>query len=249
MGDKISIELTPRSVHGKKVAQLRRDGLTPVVVYGAGVEPMSGQVELATAVKVFAAAGYHAPVHVTLEGKKKIAMIKDVDIDPVKRQIRHMAFHAVKQNQPVVAEVAVRLVGEGESEAEKAGLVVLQALDHIEVRALPMDLPEAVEVDIHELREAGDKVTLADAKLPAGVEFVERESHHGDEDEEKPRITDLMVASVWEPAALQAANEAAAGEDTEVADIPAENGEDTPQGGGDQAENPGGKKAKEDHGE
>lgn len=215
MGDKISIELAKREIHGKKVSKLRRDGITPVVIYGAELEPISAQVESGAIAKVFDAAGFHAPVHVTVEGKKKIAMIKDVDIDHVRRQIRHVAFHAVKQNQPVEAEVAIRLVGEGESEAEKAGLVVLQALDHVEVKALPMDLPEAVEIDITGLKESGDKVTLGDAKLPKGVEFVEHETHHGDEDEEKPRITDLMVASVWEPAALQAANEAAAGDATD----------------------------------
>ena len=94
-------------------------------------------------------------------------------------------------------------------------MIVLQALDKIEVKALPMDLPEAVEVSIVELKEAGEKVTLGDAKLPDGVEFVEHDSGHGDEtEEEKSHVTDLMVASVWEPAALQAANEAAAGDAT-----------------------------------
>ena len=228
MGDKISIELAKREVHGKKVTKLRREGITPVVVYGAGIEPVSAQVESGVMAKVFSAAGYHAPVHITVDGTKKIAMIKDVDIDHVRKQIRHVAFHAVKQNQPVEAEVAVRLVGEGESEAEKAGLVVLQAVDHVLVKALPMDLPEAVEVDITGLKEAGDRVTLGDAKLPSGVEFVEHETHHGDEDEEKPRITDLMVASVWEPAALQAANEAAAGDATE--ETPAEETEEAAEG-------------------
>lgn len=225
MGDKISIELKKREVRGKKVARLRREGQTPGVLYGAGFEPITVQAEASALSKVVQSAGFHAPVHVTIDGKKKIAMIKDVDIDPVRRQIRNIAFHAVKQNQPVEAEVAIRLIGEGESEAEKAGLVVLQALDHVVVKALPMDLPEAIELDIHALKEAGDKVTLADAKLPSSVEFVEHESHHGDEDgEEKPHITDLMVASVWEPAALQAANEATAGDAEDVEEVEAENG-------------------------
>jgi hypothetical protein len=121
-------------------------------------------------------------------------------------------------------------MGEGESEAEKAGLIILQALDKIEVKALPMDLPEAIEISTVELKEAGEKVTLADAKLPDGVEFVEHDSGHGDEtEEEKSHVTDLMVASVWEPAALQAANEATAGDATDESEVEAENGEDTDQ--------------------
>lgn len=123
-------------------------------------------------------------------------------------------------------------MGTGESEAEKAGLIVLQALDKIEVRALPMVLPDAIEIDITGLKEPGDKVTLADAKLDEGVEFVEHDSGHGDEDEEdKPQISDLMVASVWEPAALQAANESAAGDAEDETEVEAENGEAAPAEG------------------
>ena len=246
MGDKVSIELTKRDIHGKKVAKLRREGITPAIVYGAGMEPVSAQVAANIAEKVYRDAGHHAPVHVTIDGKKKIAMIKEVDVEPVKHKIRHIAFHAVKQNQPVEAEVAIRLVGEGESEAEKAGLVVLQALDHIEIKALPMDLPEAVEVDIRGLKEAGDRVTLGDAKLPSGVEFVEHDDgHHEDEEEEKPKLTDLMVASVWEPAALQAANEAAAGDAEDETEVEAENGGDTDQESQTEETKPGGKEQDE----
>lgn len=244
MGEKITIELQKREVFGKKVKQLRDKGFTPVVVYGAGIEATAAQVESGAAARVHKAAGFHAPVHVTVDGKKKIAMIKEIDFDPVRHTIRHMAFHAVKQNQPVEAEVAIRLTGEGESEAEKAGLVILQALDTVQVKALPMDLPEALEVDISGMKEAGDRVTLGDVKLPKNVEFVERADDgrsDDDDEEEKPSITDLMVASVWEPAALQAANEAAAGEAEDESEVEAENGSDTDQDSQDEESKPGGK--------
>lgn len=242
MGDKISIELTKRDMHGKKVAKLRRDGLTPGVVYGAGLEPVSVQVESGVASKVYKAAGHHTPVHATIDGKKKITMIKDVDIDPVKHQIRHMSFHAVKQNQSVEAEVPVHLIGEGESAAEKAGLVVLQAIDHVMVKALPMDLPEAIEVSILDLKEHGDHVTLGDAKLPTGVEFVEHETgHETEEGEEAPTVADLVVANVYEPAALQAANDAAGGDDKDESAVESENGGDTDQASQDEESKPGGK--------
>lgn len=225
MGDKISIELAKRDVHGKKVAKLRNSGLTPAVMYGAGMEPVATQVDSGIAQKVYKAAGYHTPVHVTLDGKKKIAMIKDVDHDPVKHTLRHMSFHAVKQNKPVEAEVPIRLVGEGESEAEKAGLMVLQTVDKIVVKALPMSLPESLEADIRSLKEAGEKLLLSDVSLPEGVEIVEHDTGHHDEDEESPSILDQVVASVWEPSALQAANDAAAGDAEDESEVESENGE------------------------
>lgn len=228
MGDKITLAIKERQLHGKKVKQLRQQGLTPGVVYGPGIEPMSVEIPEGELKKVVKNAGRHTPVHLT-GSKRRIAMIKEVDIDPSTNMISHVSFHAVKADEPVVAEVPIRLVGEGESEAEKAGLVILQALDQIEVKALPMDLPEAVEVDITGLKEASEKVTLADAKLPAGVELVDHDDGRAEiEGEEKPSITELMVASVWEPAALEAANAAAAGDAEDESEVEAENGSDDP---------------------
>jgi len=241
MGDKIALSLDERTVHGKKVKNLRKDGLVPAVVYGPGIEPISVQVPAGIMLKTYKQAGTHAPVHLNVGGKRKIAMIKEVDFDAVRGEILHVSFHAVNASDPVVAEIPVILDGEGESEAEKNGLIVLQTLEKVEIKALPMDLPEAVVIDIRGLKEAGDKVTLGDAKLADGVEFVEHESGHGDEDEEKPQVTDLQVASVWEPAALQAANEATAGDAEDESAVEAENGEDTDQTSQAEETKPGGK--------
>jgi len=227
MGEKISLKIDERTVRGKKVRKLRQSGLTPGVVYGHGMEPIAVQAESGEVRRVVAAAGRHTPVSLT-GAKRRIAMIKDVEYDPTKSGIvRHVSFHAVKADEPVNAEVPVHLTGLGESAAEKAGLVVLQAIDKIEVHALPMDLPEAVTVDITGLAEAGEKVTLGDAVLPKGVEFVEHDSGRAeDEGEEKPELTDLVVANVYEPAALEAANDAAAGEASDESEVEAENGSD-----------------------
>jgi large subunit ribosomal protein L25 len=242
MGDKLTLKLDEREAHGKKVAKLRKEGLVPAVVYGPATDPISVQVPLNIMEKLYRQAGTYTPVHLSIGSKKKIAMIKDVDREPVKGTIRHVSFHAVKASDPITAEVPIHLTGEGESEAEKNGLIILQALDKIEVKALPMDLPDAIEISTAALVEAGEKVTLGDATLPDGVEFVEHDSGHGDEDEEeRQHVTDLMVASVWEPAALQAANEAAAGTAEDESEVESENGEDTEQDSQEHEDKPGGK--------
>ncbi|MEO8691275.1 MAG: 50S ribosomal protein L25 [Candidatus Saccharimonas sp.] len=234
MGDKISLKIAPRTVFGKKVRKLREAGITPGVVYGPGMEPIAIQVDAGELRKVVTQAGKHTPVNL-LGDKARIAMIKDVEYDPTKAGvIHHVSLHAVKANEPVVAEVPIRLIGVGESPAEKAGLVVLQALDRIEVRALPMNLPEAIELDISKLAVHGDRVTLGDAKLPEGVELVERDTGREEEGEERPLITDLVVANVYEPAALEAANDAAAGEAETEEEVVVE-GEEKPVDGADAA--------------
>lgn len=236
----ITLKLDTRTTEGKKVTKLRQQGIVPSVVYGGSTNPINTQSGIVETTKVALAAGKHTPVHLTIDGKKQLAIITAIDRDPVRRRVRHISFHAIKQNEVITTEVPIHLTGLGESEAEKAGLVVLQAIEHIEIKAKPADLPEALELSIAGLASTEDKLTLGDIKLPSGVEFADLEQD-----------LELVVANVYEPSALQAANDAAGGDADEASadEVTAENGGDTPQGGEDQAENPGGKKAKEDHGE
>lgn len=203
MGDKINLTLSNRTVQGKKVARIRKEGLVPGVVYGQGFEPILVQAEYNVIDKVVREAGKHTPVNLVVDGKKRISLIKDVDRDPVKAQLRHVSFHAVKANEFVTTDVPIRLVGEGESIAEKAGLIVLQAITSVEIKAKPADLPDALEVSIVDLATDDDKITFADITLPAGVEFADQEQD-----------LELVIANVYEPAALEAANEATAGDAT-----------------------------------
>ena len=101
MGDKITLKVDRREIFGKKVKQLRKRGLTPGVVYGAGIEPIAIQAEASEVARVYLAAGRHTPVQ--LAGvKKRIAMIKDVELNPTKSGVvRHIAFHAVRADEPV----------------------------------------------------------------------------------------------------------------------------------------------------
>ena len=163
------------------------------------------------------AAGRHTPVHVNVSGKKRIVMIKDISRDPVRGDITHLSLHAVKANEPVIAEVPVKLEGEGESKAERAGLIVIQALESLEVKALPMDLPEALVVSVLDLEAEGDKLVVSDIKIPEGVEIVDYDDGREGTDDDHNSVMDLSVATVYEPGALAAANDAAGG-DAETAD-------------------------------
>ena len=212
MGDKITLKVENRNVFGKKVRQLRKQGLTPGVVYGAGIDPIAIQADSKEVVRVYAGAGKHTPVQLA-GAKRRIAMIKDVELHRTKPGIvRHIAFHAVRADEPVIAEVPVRLTGLGESEAERAGLVVLQAIEKVEVKALPMDLPEALEISVETLAKEGDRLKVGDIVLPQGVELVDRDDGREGTDDDDVTVKDLVIANVYEPSALQAANEAAAGE-------------------------------------
>ncbi|NLA42917.1 50S ribosomal protein L25 [Candidatus Saccharibacteria bacterium] len=230
MGNKVELTLEKRDVHGKKVSRLRADGIIPAVVYGPGMEPVGVQVARNIMEKIYRQAGNHTPVHLSVAGKKRIAMIKDVEYDVVKHVINHVSFHAVKADEPVVAEVPIYVDDTSESEAEKAGLVILQALEKIEVKALPMELPDVITVSALNLKEAGDRLTVADIKLPAEVEIVDNDDGREGTDDDNTTVMDLVIASVYEPSALQAANEAAGGdaEDVDADSVESEQGAEEP---------------------
>jgi large subunit ribosomal protein L25 len=210
-----SLKLDKRTAQGKQTAKLRADGYVPSVVYGANEEVIIAQSLFNETAKIVKEAGKHSPVNLTIDGEKKLAIIKSIDIDPVKRQVRHVAFHLIRRDEIIETEVPIVLIGRGESVAERAGLVVLQAIEKIEIKAKPADLPESLELSIADLASTDDRITVADIKLPSGVEFADIEQN-----------LELVIANVYEPSALQAANEAAGGdaEPEAEAEVPAENG-------------------------
>jgi len=209
------IKLSKRDVEGKKLKKLRENGIVPSVVYGSGSENISTQSEILPTLKVVKAAGKHTPIDIEVDGKKHLAIIKSIDLDPVKHTLRHIAFHKIKQNEKIVTEVPIELEGVGQSPAEKAGFVILQAIESIEVRALPSKLPEALIVSVMNLNNDEEKLTIADINLPEGVEFADKEQD-----------MTLVVANVYEPSALQAENEASGGEATaeDAANVASEQG-------------------------
>lgn len=223
MSDKVTLTLKDREIVGKKVKQLRKTGMVPATVYGNKFEAKSVMAESVVLEKVWKSAGKHHPVEITLSSGKKLAMIKSADLDPVKRKLRHLSFQIVKQNEKVETEVSIHIENEGQTPAERAGLVVLQALENVEISAFPGNLPDFLEVPSEKLVEPGDHVTVADIKKVEGVEILDD--------------GEIVVASVYEPAALAAANDAAAG-DAEVGDeakVEAEEGEAPAEGEGEES--------------
>ena len=215
MAEKIVLAVEKRELTGKKAKQLRKSGIVPGVIYGSKMEATNIQVPIAFNIqKVISQAGYHTPVEITLDGKKLTALLKDVSYVPARSDIFNFSFQAVSANEKVTTEIPVELVNLDESPAKKAGLVILNNLDQLEVRAKTGDLPNALTADAMKLEKAEDKLTVADIKLPKGVELVDEN-------------LDNAIATVWEPAALEAKNAAADAAGAEVPETEVENGAET----------------------
>lgn len=199
--DSISLKLEPRKTLGKAVKHLRSEGQVPAVIHDHGKPSLHVQGESLAMLRVWQKAGKHHPVELKAGDKSFVALIKDAEFDPRKHQLQHIVFNAVDKDQKVEAEIPLRPRYAEENEAspaERNGLIVLSQLDTVQVKAIPTSLPDFLEYDAEKLVEIGDHVTVADLMVPEGVE-VEVESEHA-------------IATVYEPSALAAANEAAAGD-------------------------------------
>ena len=211
------LKLEKREATGKKLKGLREKGLIPSVVYG-GKEPVLVASEYVATEKVLEKAGYHSPIDLDIEGKKRLAIVKDVAIDPVSRKIMNVEFQAISAREVVEATTPIVIVNFEGSEASKTFHFALnQAMEEIDVKAKPADLPKELEIDASGMKEVEDKITIADIVLPSGVEFADKELD-----------SEQVIASLYDPAAEAAAREAeekaaAEAEATETAE-PAEEG-------------------------
>jgi large subunit ribosomal protein L25 len=198
MGEQVELTVEQRTVQGKAVKALRRQGIVPAVVYGADDAAQSVMAPYVNMAKAYKLAGKRQPVELLLGKTKRLAMIKSADFDPIKHELRHLAFHVINRNERVTAEVPVVVSGEGETPAERAGLVVLKTIESVEISALPSDLPDSIVAPGEKLIEIGDRLTVGDLKAPKGVTVMTDPAQ--------------VLATVYEPSALAAANAAAGGD-------------------------------------
>lgn len=204
--DTINLTVEPREVTGKAVKHLRSNGTIPAVIHDHGKDSLHVQADHLALLKVWQKAGKHHPIELKSGDKQFTALIKSADFDPKKHQLRHVVFNAVNKNQTVEAEVPIKpryAEGNESSPAERGGYIVLGQLETVHVKAVPSKLPDLLEYDAEKLVEIGDHITVADLAVPEGVEILTEPEH--------------AVATVYEPSALAAANDAAGG-DAEAGD-------------------------------
>jgi large subunit ribosomal protein L25 len=173
-GERVKIEVQERDLRGSAASRrLRRQGLIPGVLYGRGKSPHAicvGERDLRRALT--GPAGLHAILDVVLEGQKTThpSILKDYQQDVLTGRLAHIDLQEVRLDQPIQAQVVIELVGE--SEGTKEGGVLSQVSREINVEALPLEVPERIEVDISSM-EMGDTMRLADIATIEGVTFLD----------------------------------------------------------------------------
>src|SRR5438105_10187726 len=224
-GERIKLTVKERDSRGSADARrLRKQGFIPGVLYGKGKSSHAIYVPERELRRVLTGAGgLHAILDVVLEGQATThaSILKDYQQDPIRGHISHIDLHEVRLDQPIQASVNVQLIGE--PAGVKEGGVLSQVQREINVEALPMEIPEHMELDVSGMA-IGDTLRLADLPEREGVKYLDN-----------PEET--VLATVTMPTRVEEPEEVVEGEELEEgAELP--EGEEAPEGAAEAPEEP-----------
>lgn len=159
---------TGREPGSRSSSRLRADGLVPAVVYGLGRDAQSVVVPWPDLRRALTTeAGMNALITLKVGDSTDLAIVKDLQRHPVRRNVLHVDFLRVDPDAPVAVEVPIVLLGEASKVESRRGIVD-QPLKTLTVKAKPADIPSSLELDVSDL-DLGDSLTVADLILPSGV--------------------------------------------------------------------------------
>jgi len=208
----IELSVKPRRVLGKKVAALRRQGVTPANVYGRNLESKAVEVETVVLTHLLRSAGRNVIIDLHIEGEDlpRPVMLRAVQREPATSRLLHVDFYQVSLTQKMRTEVPLILVGEAPAVAEFGG-ILLQSLNSIAVEALPGDIPAHVEVDVSALTRLDDAVHVRELPIDPTKVYVMTDAELVVAKVAAPRL--VAVEEAEEVAAEAAAEAVAAGEE------------------------------------
>lgn len=196
-----------RTITGKKVKHLRREGVLPANMFGKGIKSLTIQLPLKDFQEIYNKVHETGLVDLTVDGETHPILIQNVHSHPITHTPLHADFFKVNLKEKVKATIPIIAIGEPKAVTDKIG-VLLQPLSEIEVEALPADLPENIEINIESLAEIDASLTIADLKVPSGVEIM------AEPNEMIFRIGELVSEEAEELAAEEEAEAEAAAEAT-----------------------------------
>jgi large subunit ribosomal protein L25 len=223
-GERVKLEVLERESRGSADSRrLRRQGLIPGVLYGRGNEPHAFCVAERELRRVLTGAGgLHAILDVTLDGQNtsRPSILKSYQQHPVRGTLTHIDLQEVRLDQAIQARVVIELIGEPVGVTE--GGVLSQVNREITVEALPLEVPEHLDLDVTGMA-IGDTLRLADLPVQEGLKFLE-------DPEETVLATVTMPTRFVEPEPEEVEGE------EELAEGELPEGEEAPEGAAEEAE-------------
>jgi large subunit ribosomal protein L25 len=174
-GERTKLTVSERTKLGSpETRRLRKQGLVPGVLYGRG-EPVAICVEERELRRALTGAGgLHSILDVQIDGtgKSHASILKDYQVDKVRGNVVHVDLQEVRLDQPIHATVSVQLTGGEDAPGVREGGVLSQPLRDLNVEALPLEVPEHIDLDVSQL-ELNGTLRVADIAVPEGVTLLD----------------------------------------------------------------------------
>jgi len=169
----LEIQVEKREITGKRLASLRRSGITPLHLFGAGIDSLALQVQTPGFEKQLAQAGTTRLLSLKIKGERtpRPALVRDIQRDPLTGRLLHVDFFQVKMGENVAVDVPIVLRGEAPALSVKENML-MHDLDTLHIECLPDRIPENIEADVSSLKEANETIRVQDLKLPSGVSVL-----------------------------------------------------------------------------
>lgn len=168
--DRLAIDAEPRTVVGKHVKQLRREGMIPAVIYGIN-DPVVIQLDNKSLRRVLRRAGSTNLIDISFAGQKRTVLAREIQQHLTRGDLIHVDFQEVDLKVKITAEASLILVGRSKMTEDGLGSDVL-ALTSVEIEALPDDLIAEIEVDVSGLESADESMVVGDLSVPDGVTIL-----------------------------------------------------------------------------
>ena len=174
-GERTKLVVAQRENSGSRESRrLRREGLVPGVLYGNGDPVAIAVAERELRRALTGGSGLHAILDVEIDGAGTThpSILKEYQVDPVRGGVTHVDLHEVRLDRPISASVSVHLIGGDDAPGVREGGVLSQPLRELNVEALPLEVPEHLEIDVSSM-EIGGTLRIADVPVPAGVTLLD----------------------------------------------------------------------------
>ena len=170
MSDRVTIVAEPRTVTGKKVNQLRRQGIVPGIVYGQS-EPVKIQMNAKELRRALRVTGMNQLATLDVEGKAYTVLAREIQQHITRGDLLHIDFMEVDMSSTITSEADLIAVGESAAEATGDGVVTL-SIYSVEIECLPDALISQIEIDISAIETPGDTIHVSDITVPDGVTIL-----------------------------------------------------------------------------
>ena len=158
--DKLLLAVIPRTIFGKKLKKLRKEGIVPANIFGPEFKSQAVSLNFKDFSKIYKIAKQTGVVYLKLNSDKLPVMIKNVQRHPVNDNLLHIDFRKIDLKQKIQTDVPIKIIGQSEAVTQKGGVLLTQA-ESLLVEALPNDIPRQIDIDISGLKELNQEIKVS----------------------------------------------------------------------------------------